>query len=341
MLRIETSVTWREMGRQIGEEFRELLPQVIDHFARWLVEEAERYAPAIDRLRGVVAEHCPEILDETLGMAQSAGIDPDLMLGYRYFNEVRNYEGEGCSGVFVADGAEGPLLGRTCDIERDISAEIQICRVCRPTGGIRTLLVTYLGLTGGVGFNEHGIGLTGSSAGAVPLEAAQGLPTGVMNHLITSRCRTLEEVRELLGRHTMRCKGAIELVCDADGNSMLVELATGHPPLTVPRAPGRTWQVCSNFFASDRVPIRRNPYYLESAYARYGRMVHLLDSGRAGRSVAGVKALIEDIAQPGLVAPEDHCLLFTAYAFVADLRARTLHVCPGNPAQARYFEVTL
>ena len=341
MLHIETHGPWREMGRQIGEEFRDRFPELLEHFAGWLVSDLDGFRPAVGRLREVVRRHCPELDEETAGMAEATGIEPDVMLGYRFFNEIRNYREEGCTGAFLADADEGPLLARTCDIEPDVSAEIQLCRVNRPDEGARTINVTYLGLTGGVGLNEHGIGLTGSSASTNAVAAGEGLPTALMNHMVMSRCRSLDDVRELLGRHTMRCKGAVELACDAQGDSMLIELASGYKPVIVPRREDRSWQVCSNFFPSGRIPALRRPPYLQSAYARYGRLVHQLDWGLAEHSVPGLKALFEDIAQPGLVAPEEYCWIHTAYAFVVELKARRMHLCPGHPSREKYIEVSL
>ena len=46
-------------------------------------------------------------------------------------------------------------------------------------------------------------------------------------------------------------------------------------PVQVPRDPGAWWQVCTNFFLSGELPIQPQPDYLRSAYARYGRMLHL------------------------------------------------------------------
>jgi hypothetical protein len=329
------------MGRQIGEEFRDWFPKLLEHFARWLLDDPDGNRPAIAQLRKVVLAHCPEVYEETLGMADGAGIESERMLGLRYFNEIAAYRTEGCCGVFLTEGREGPLLGRTCDIEPDLSAQIQLCRVCRPAEGARTLLITYLGLTGGVGINEHGLGLAGSSASGLDAHAGSGLPTAVLNHLIMTRCRSLADVRDLLARHTMRCKGAVELICDQQGGSTLVELASGRVPVLVPRPLGRRWQVCSNFFVSGRIPIRPQPAYLESAYARYGRMVHQLDQGLTEPTVAGLKTLLRDVAQPGFVVPEAHCVLRTAYAFVAEPASGRMHLCAGHPAEAEFQIVSL
>jgi len=287
MLHIETHGTWREMGRQIGEEFREHFAPVLDHFAAWLRDDLDAYRPAAGAIRALVLEHCPELQEETLGMAEAVGFEPDLMLGLRFFNELRHYR-TGCSGAFISDAAEGPLLVRTCDIEPDI-----------------------------------------------------GAPMAIGNFLLMNRCRSLDEATGLLSRLTMRGKAAVLLICDETGSSALVELASGHAPVIMPREEARSWQACSNFCPSGRIPNRDDPRVMENAYTRYGRMVHLLDGGLAERSVEGMKNLIADIVQPGPVCHAPQCWFKTAYAFVAEVRSRRMHLCPGHPAEVSYTEVSL
>jgi len=341
MLHIETRGAWREMGRQIGETFRRWFEPMLDHFAPELVSDAGRHRPAIERIRRVLLAHCPELLEETLGMAEGAAMDAEVMLGLRFFNELDSRPSPGCCGIFIADGKQGPLLGRTCDIEPDISVEIQLCRIRRPDEGPAAVVVTYLPITGGIGFNEHGLAIGGSSAPALVKADGEGLPTAVVNHLLLTRCRNVGDAGELLRRLRIRGKAALEIICDESGDSMLVEMASGHEMIIVPRAAGRNWQASSNICYSGKVPARDDPRSLGNAYARYGRIAHQLDGGFVERSVGGLKRLIADVTQPGPVCPEEDCYLHTAYANIIETRSRRMHVCPGHPAKAKYMVVSL
>jgi len=313
---------------------------MLEHFASWLAGDLDAYRPAIGVIRRTLAERCPELNEETLGMGEAAGLEPDLMLGLRFFNELRSYT-TGCSGAFVADAPEGPLLARTCDIEPDLGQEIQLCRVNRPDGGPQTITMTYLGMSGGVGVNEHGLAMAGSSAPAEARATTDGVPMAVGDFLLLNRCRSAREAHALLSGLKMRGKAAVQLICDASGDSFLVELASGYAPVFAPRTEGKTWQACSNFCFSGRIPSRRDPRLMENAYARYGRMAHLLDSGPMEHSLSGMKQLVADIAQPGPVCHEPQCWFRTAYAFVVETRSRRMHLCPGHPAESKYFEVSL
>ena len=342
MLQIETEGTWRAMGQQVGETFRHWFEASLDRFAPWLVEELDRYRPAIAEIRGILEVYCPELNEETEGMAEAVGFEPDLMLGLRYFNELRERMPEpGCSGLFIADSDAGPVLARTCDIEPGFSQDVQLLRVNRPDDGPATVLVTYVVLTGGVGFNEHGLAMTGSSATPKKRARKDGLPIAVLNHLLMTRCRDVEEAARLLAQHRVSGKGAVELVCDASGASMMVEFVPGQAATETRRRPDGDWQACSNFCFSKGLVNRAGPDYLANAYARYGRIVHQVGEGFMDRTVEGVKLLLTDIAQPGMVCHEPHCTFRTAYAFVVEVRNRKMHLAMGHPAENRFFEIGL
>jgi len=341
MLHIETRGTWREMGRQIGEQFRRWFPPVLEHFAPYLRSDFESVRPAVRRIGRMLEKNAPDLLEETRGVAEGAGFEPEVMLGLRFFNEIRGFGADGCSGVFVADAPEGPLLARTCDIEPDISFEIQLCRVSRPNEGPGTVTVTYLPLTGGMGVNEHGLAVTGSSAPIRPRKTTVGLPVALINHRLLGRCRNVPEARRLLSSVKARCKPVLELVADAAGKSMLVEMAAGRPIVILPRDKQQTWQACSNICFSGRLPCQGQPHYLYNAYARYGRIVHHLQEGLVERSVAGMKRLLKDVAQPGPICPKGASPLETAYAFVVETHARAMHLCAGNPNEGTYRRISL
>lgn len=341
MLRIETQGSWRRMGEQVGEAYGDLLRQCLDQFAPWLAEDVDRYRPAIGRVRSLVAQHCPEVNDETEGMASGAGMESDLMLGLRHFNQIREYEGQGCTGLFLATTDHGPLLGRTCDIEPGFSAEIQLARVCRPDTGVETATVTYLPLTGGIGLNAFGVALTGSSASATGASGGTGVPGSVLNHLILSTCRTVSDVLSLAERWQCGGKGAVELVCDAAGASALLEVLPGQTVRARVRHDDRDWQACANFCFSPDLRNAPGPDYIGNAYARYGRIAHMVGEGFSPRSLDGMKQTLLDVSQPGLVCHEPSCSFRTAYTFVAEPAGGRLHVCPGHPAENEYFTLSV
>lgn len=337
MLHLETSGTWRDMGRQMGEAFRDDIARGIDRFAPWLVSEADRYRPAVNRLRAMLAEHAPDLLDEARGMAEGAGLSEAVGLGYRLFNQVRSFVEVGCS-VISQQTDRGPLLARNCDLYPR-EHEFQVCQVRRPKGQPASLILCYVGLAGGSGLNEHGLGMSGASAYAEQVQVPGGWPGPVIEHRVLQDCRTVGEVRRALAGVRYRGKPVNQMVADADGDSAVFELAPGALRRAIDRPDGRRWQVTTNFFATGAVPTPGNPGYLASAYARYGRMVHALEG--AAPTFDTMVAVLRDVAQPGLCCPETEGAMRTAYSQIMDLRARRLWLCDGHPGDGTYRAIDL
>ena len=341
MLFIETSGSWRAMGEQVGARFAEPLRRCMDRYCPWLLAEPRRYEEPIRSLRALLDEVCPDLLEETRGMAEGADLDADLLLGYRFFNEVRQRFSEGCSVVYLADGDQGSLLGRNCDLSPDFDPEIQLCRICRPDGSSATITTSYLGMAGGVGLNEHGLGTGGASAHTRASYGDSGLPGQVLNGLLLNHCRDVSQARSLVTEHSFLGKSCNMMVGDRHGASVLFEMAPGRTAVQMPRPPAEKWQLCTNFFLSGEIPIASEPEYLQSAYARYGRMRHRLDVDQVERSVEGMKGLLTEIAQPGVCETGCDGRVKTAYSQVMELRTGRMHYTPGHPAEADWVAPTL
>ena len=229
-------------------------------------------------------------------MVRGADLDADVTLGFRFFNEVRDHMDEGCSVIFLANSDVGPLLTRNCDLSPTFDSDIQLCRVCKPKDGTATLRTTYLGMASGVGVNEYGFA-TGSASSHTPQRyGKQGLPGQVLGFMVLDRCKRVEEARELLSTYPFLGKPSNVIAGDREGALSLFEMAPGRVPVAVDRPGSLGWQVCTNFIISGGIPIDQDPEYLQSAYARYGRMVHVLARGQIEHSVKGLKGLLTEIA---------------------------------------------
>ncbi len=325
------------MGRQLGEAFREPIREAQELFAPWLVTDSARYEPALLRLQELLREYCPSVLEEALGMAEGAGLPALVGLGYRLFNQVSMYLNPGCSVVFLRETDRGPLLGRNCDLRAE-ELRFQLCHVRRPQSEPATIETTYVGLAGGPCLTEFGLGIAGASAPAAA-RGQMGLPYPVLMHGIVSRSRSVEDCRRVLAQHRFLGKPANIILADDGGDSALLELVPGLEPREVRPPRQRSWQACTNFLVSEPAAAGA-PEYVANAYARYGRLTHLLGQRLAQHTLNGLHSLLVDVAQPGPVCPAGSPLL-TAYSQVMDLRARCMYLWPGHPAECEAKVVSL
>lgn len=339
MLRIETSGSWREMGRAIAEAFPDQLREFIEFFTPQVLRGE---IPDVARLlHEMTQQQAPELLEETAGMAEALALPADGLLCYRMFVDANALRPrQGCSVFIVDDEPQGPLLARTCDIEPETHAN-QICQVRRPADGMATITLSYVGLVSAIGMNEAGLGIAGASARPAEEGAASGPGMNVVAFGALQRCKSVREAEALLCIRPLVGKGSVQLLADAEGDCRLLEFVHGKRPLSVARPAGQSWQAATNFYPSGltRSELRTGIDY--NSYARYGRIVHQLMSDPLAHSVAGVQSLLGDISQPGRYIPEGAFSLQTAYASVFELRARVCHLCAGNPLREPFEAIAL
>ncbi len=333
MLYIETRGAWRQMGRQFGEAFADTLPRCIEHYCPYLIEDPEAAAPAIAALRASLESACPNLLEETLGVAEAAAVPADQMIGYRFRTDLRRRMNPGCSVVFTTTPRHPSLLAANTDIETRFSPQIQVCHTRHPTGCPASITTTYLGLAGAQGLNEHGLGIAGASAKCATTWDGEGVNGDVLLHRVLYESRNVGDACTLVGSHNFAGKPMNVMIADAGGASVLLECADGRRAVPVRRDAEAWWQMCTNFFLSGALPIQPQPDYLRSAYARYGRMLHLFSLDAVKATPEGLAALLADVAQPGFCCTDNEGTFQTAYARVMDLASRTMHLYPGHPGQ--------
>jgi hypothetical protein len=348
MLYLETTGSWRDMGEALGRRFQSELADCIARFCPALDRPSAEGAAALRRIKSQLERHAPGVLDETAGMAAAMGLDADAMLGYRLFPDLPafTFAGRaaepGCS-VFYTHDPRSTLLARNCDLENDISQDIQVCQVSRPTDGAAFVTTGYLGLLPINGMNEHGVGLAGASAHTLDgVPDAEGLPAGAKARLIFAAARSTREAIGVLSRQPHLGKSFNLLVGDAEGRAELYELVPGHVPRSADHTDDQDHTLaCTNVFGSGRWRVPDEPEYVASAQVRRDRIEQRLGEPDRGSDPAGAQALLREVAMPGDVIAAEGCPYQTAYSQVMDLGRRTMWLAEGHPAEAEYREVSL
>lgn len=339
MLFIETSGSYYEMGKQLGQRFSGELASCVDRFVGIIAQRGAAADVAADRVRATVECYSPQLLEETTGIADGSGIPEGLIFRNRFYGNIMALTNNGCSAfcVIAEDGA--PWLGRTCDIEEGDHWS-QICQIHRPTDGCATLTMSYLGSASGIGINEHGFGIATVSAPARDTYGNEGVFSSLLVHRVLAGCTTVAEADELLLGHPILCKGQVWLGADAAGGSCLYMLAPGREIEAAPRPAAQAWQVCTNFFPRS-IPGTDDPLRLYNSYARYGWLVHQVGERQAEYTAAGLQGVLRGVSQPGPNIPKGSFPLETAYAQLHNLKTGTSYIAGGNPNSAPFQEFSL
>lgn len=339
---VQTRGGWREMGRQFGEAMREPLQRGMVYFGNWLLEDHDKTARIAGRLKQDVLGWSPEAGHEIEGMAQGANLPEDAVWCYRFLPECSAVLQPGCSVMMLADSDRGPLLARNCDIEPDLSVELQVCHTRRPDDGPASMVLTYAGfLAAGTGINEHGLAVGGASAHTTVPFAGGQLPFSLFFHLLMHKGQSLGQYLRQFGELTYYGKPAMCLVADAGGASATMEMHPGEALVQTPRQQGRDWQICTNQYIRKVERIAQETEYLQNSYARYGRLSHRLGDWPMERTAENVRKLMTEVAEPGLCISQQGLRLRTAFTTIYELKNRKLVLLDGHPEDAPVREVML
>ena len=333
---LRVSGSYREIGRQVGEEMRESIVAAIafyaEHFVAWsgvAFAEAELLtAPRLEAAR----RHLPQCVEELAGMAEGAGVEMAELLVLNCGEEL--WVGESCTSVAVANGTD-TVLGHNedwiaADLDKNVVLDIAA------SGGARVLAVTSVPYLPVNGINSFGVACAQNSLSATDERI------GVPNVFV---CRwaleagTLEEARARLCLPA-RGIGSSGLLADAGGRLWSVETSGTADALTV----GDAWLARTNHFVAPQMRVWEKQVSAGSQ-ARLARAEQL--------AAAGVASAVEPLGLAGAVlsdhAPEGVSICghadtslpvmerdMTVASMLFDVTAGRLHAAAGPACAASY-----
>ncbi len=201
-----------ERGVQLG---RSTGAQISGHVDAWLGSLA-RVVPGEPRayVREMLVEtdfaaaarmHAPDLMEEVKGLAEGAGLDPDLIFAmqlideewaYRVRRKAATTSRDKCSSIAVVGGPGLTWLGQNMDLGSYTDGHQALLRIAGEDGSPPTLIFTLAGVIALLGVNAAGVGVCVNSLPQLP-SAAHGLPVAfVIRKLLT--CRTLAEAATMV-----------------------------------------------------------------------------------------------------------------------------------------------
>lgn len=299
---VELSGSPRAMGRAQGETLRAEIHRFVEgRFAALASYAARRGRPDIEPFvalgaacRALAERWDPPGYEEHLGIAEAAGIDPDVLYAIANLTDVRDLlllsdpkQDEGCSALLLPSKASATgrvVAAQTWDLNpSDLEFIVAIRR--RPERGPGTWSITLVGCTTLIGMNEHGL-----ACGTTNIKT-RGSRIGVgymslMHRAIRERnlgdARRVFEEAPRAAAHTYWIadpEGAVELECTPE---LCLERPLGNAPVT------RT-----NHCLAEAVVAQEGEAPTSSSVARLARLDALLAT-RERHDVASLRALFSD-----------------------------------------------
>lgn len=337
----------REMGRQIGEQFRNLIQHSIDN-ARSIVAsdyenlqldwdgaqiQARKYMP-------FAQERYPQYVDELVGMAEGANVN------YSELTVVNGLEGvtsdslhlTKCTSLavnqlYTADGHV--LAAHNEDWLPDDEPDIYVVHA-KPDDEPEFIAMTYGGLLPNVGFNSEGLAQCCDSV--YPSDSRIGIPRVIVSRAVLG-ARTIGQAI----RHTLvplRAAGYNHLIAHESGEMYNVEVSARHFDLLY----GEEGCLAhtNNYLSQRMESIEAEPDELVHTRVRYFRAMHLLKENHK-HTFKTLEAILQDhVNYPDSICnhsifdeiPSDREK--TIVSIVMDLTARKMLLAWGSPCTNSY-----
>lgn len=163
-------------------------------------EKASRFPALVPEYMRVIEATLPETAEELRGLAAGAAItleDAYLLQLRREFTGYQSVRAHGDCTTFARLAAGRTVLGQTIDLNGDMAPEMTVMEV-EHSAGRRVLLVSFTGLLGYLGMNDHGLCICLNLVLAG--EWRSGIPGYMAIRHLLDEASTVEECLALLRR---------------------------------------------------------------------------------------------------------------------------------------------
>lgn len=336
--------TPHDLGRQHGEQARELIRDFLAFLEQSLNLSRETLARRALAFRDLLQRHCPHLLEEVAGLAEGAAISFPEALALQLRGELAQVADGACTTFVIAPegtACRETLIGQNSDTPAEIERLAYVLRLA-PRDRPEILMWTFGGMLGYHGVNRLGVAHFANSLGGGP-PWRFALSHYPLKRLMLE-CRSVAEVVSLLGRVPV-CSNGNYVVCDGMGNILDVELTSAGP--YVIDAGGAGFIAHSNHFLCAPHACPENfERSLADSFPRLERMRQLIRDKFGAITIDDVRSFLSDhsgrpvgICRHPHEGPGDAVLPNTGKtvaALIAEPSHGRLHVARGNPCTTAF-----
>lgn len=338
-----------EIGFQHGALAKELVERSVSNYQMMFIAlggswdevcaETATFIPTLEL-------HYPDVLEEMRGLAEGSGQDFVSILVINARSELlvnkTRLTGEGCTGFGVLPEKTGGslLIGQNWDfpvLQKDCVIVLQIEQPGKP----KILMVTEAGIVGKIGLNEAGVGITMNAIIADAL--APGTPLHIVMRGVLNSWTLNSALDKVIKSKTA---SAINFIIAQDGvTAVNMESIPGDFDLTFPKA---GFIAHTNHFLSERLLSKVHDIGREMGVDSFLRLDRIKSLFAAAPTVdlPTLKQFQGDhFNHPTGICrhldESDPMLIASLFSVVLDLRAKEMHLAPGQPCEHDYTTLRL
>ncbi len=220
-----------------------------------------------------VEKHTPDLLEETKGIADGAGIEQEIILSLNCMFEIPRIAGRKeihyCTAWGVTDGRRC-IVVQNLDLAREYEEFLTLFHIS-PLGKREVLLQAMPGMISMLGMNREGLVFTGTTV--TSRQASYGLPKPFISRTILHNCSNVTDATRVL-LDFPRTTGGNVMLADASGNLRAVECSAAKCAVIYPE---NGYVAVTNHYTDDDL-FGLSPPDTESSEARLGRIRWLLEN---------------------------------------------------------------
>jgi isopenicillin-N N-acyltransferase like protein len=344
-----------QIGLQLGEALRDLIPRAIDQIFYHELATAKPVTdggvvvptPEISRTAAFAKTHeflplfenyCPLMLEELQGISKGARISFEEALLLQIRGEIIYAMVGGCSSfVFAGDVTRDGniIIGQNWDYPIDLNL-LHMLHVT-PDDAPAQLMMTFAGLTSYMGINAAGIG---NFANALPWGWCQiGIPHYPFKWRVF-RETSIAGIQQVAAQtHTVQPGNYV--FCDGSGEIADLEL-TPEGAVWLENRDG--YFIHTNHFLGEPFASRADlPPFLADSMPRCERLCDLVAEQVGKIDVPLMQRILSDHDNypTSVCRHETYPGICTSASLIAEPERQVMHVCAGNPCTGEYVTYTL
>jgi len=320
------------MGCCYGEAAREEIRFTVESNRHWF--DTPRLGPWYGVASAIMAHYAPALLEELRGIADGAGVSPELLLAINFVDTFDNATNR-CTPLLVHRSPDGAIVAKNNDA--GASEECRFVTLCRyPDKGIPTLGVTYAGWISGLdAMNAEGLANTHGSVGSKFDKSGERLDIRLAMMQGMTQCRTVKEFLEYLRSVPLTGKGFSIALGDVSGETCFLDAAV---PELVTRSHNEPFSFSTNLYRAPEVADMDQRTEAARALAMR-RTAYIEGQARQPGTLDEVQVLLSDHSSPW--APCRHggeSVSVTQWSMICLPEKHEVLVADGFPCQAPYIK---
>ena len=332
----QASGSYHQLGFMHGQHYREQIQKAFYAHCDFNMTQPELEMICFD-LDKKMKRFVPFAAEELRAIAEGSGLLYEQILQLNNWEDIVQLRGESkascCTSIFFRNTPDGPILGKTTDIEPFQVADYFLFEI-RPEEGFHSIILGKIGtLKCEAGMNEKGL-CVGSNSSIEKNTSVGDVERMTLLRYTLQLCDSVDTAIAFLQKHRFYRLGLNITLMDLRGRAAVAEC--GNTAMSV-REITQDVGFATNHYLTPEMEAKYDfdIWYYKNSIDRFGFLKEQLVDTSAKRTIEDMKRLIKAHPKSGGICNHTNCCE-TMYATIWLPKQKTVLVCDGRPCENDY-----